>query len=604
MKESDLLQTKAPPEEHRLEIENRIRNLFWTISGDYSMNIQPDVETFAVSKPLALYDAIKQGAFARHFDSEKLALYALKKCSLGAKETPLMELIQLCVDSAAFPKVCMERSGINEIRQRAFEDYLRIDAVSGSGEIGVQITSLLRKCLMRRFLKEPEPCSDDLLPVIQKIEHLSSAEDTDTIIATVDAIYNDLFHSDFEATHGDLQKVMAVTPEELIEYRQHRSMSDEQIETVLKEYLSVLKQDLHRLTHIQPNANRQFTPAMLSEEDEIQEPAPEAAAKVLAYMERNFGKSYMAPLDRERLNRQLCTGIHRRCSLYFTDGILQNPALKSTQYLRRNMQQIKNELYFSSQQSAIRRNVAVLASTLKQVRIMRQDEDSSRSEYGQVNATRLWKLGRTTDSKLFDAKKKRDESSFVVDILLDSSSSQICRQPQIAVQAYIIAQALSEAGIPHRVTSFCAFWDYTILHRFRDYDDPVDRNQNILQFQAIGENRDGLAIRTICASLQEREEESKTVIILSDGKPNHLGTNQVGSRKPVPYVGEDAVKDTAFEVRKARNRGISVLGIFVGSEDDLSVEKRIFGKEFIYTRNISSFSHIVGTYLRKQMEKK
>ena len=93
------------------------------------------------------------------------------------------------------------------------------------------------------------------------------------------------------------------------------------------------------------------------------------------------------------------------------------------------------------------------------------------------------------------------------------------------------------------------------------------------------------------------------MIILSDGRPNHLGTNQAGSRKPVPYVGEDAVKDTAFEVRKARNQGISVLGIFVGSEDDLSVEKRVFGKEFIYTRNISSFSHIVGTYLRKQMER-
>lgn len=591
MKNAEMI---ASLDEHRLEIENRIRNLFWTISGDYSAEIQPDVETFAVSQPLALYDAVKQGAFARHFDAEKLALYALKKCSLGANEASLMELIQLCVDSAAYSRVRAERSGIDELRRRAFADALRL-------EDGVSVTGRLRCVLMRRFLQEPASCPDDLLPAVRQIESLSAAEDTDTVIAAVDALYNQLFHSDFEAAHGDLQKVMSVTTEALLEY-QHRAMSDEQIENILKEYLSVLKQDLHRLTHIQPSAASRFASAVPSEEAMIPEPSPEAAAKVLAYMEQNFGKSYMTPLERERLNRRLCTGIHRRCSLYFTDGILQNPVLKSTQYLRQNMQQIKNEMYFSSQKSVIRRSTAALASALKQARIMRQDEDSSRSEYGHLNAARLWKLGRTSDSKLFDTRKKRAESSFVVDILLDSSSSQLCRQAQIAVQGYIIAQALSKAGIPHRVTSFCAFWDYTVLHRFRDYDDPADRNQNILQFQAIGENRDGLAIRTICMSLQERPEESKTLLILSDGRPNHLGRNQPGSRKPAPYVGEDAVKDTAFEVRKARNQGISVLGIFVGSEDDLSVEKRIYGKEFVYTRSIENFANIVGTYLRKQIE--
>lgn len=29
-------------EEHRLEISNRIRNLFWTVSGDYDMEFEPD----------------------------------------------------------------------------------------------------------------------------------------------------------------------------------------------------------------------------------------------------------------------------------------------------------------------------------------------------------------------------------------------------------------------------------------------------------------------------------------------------------------------------------------------------------------------------------
>ena len=77
MKDTGFLPTKVPLEDHRQEIENRIRNLFWTVSGNYSMDIQPDVETFAVSKPLALYDAIKLGGFVQHFDLDQLSLYAL-----------------------------------------------------------------------------------------------------------------------------------------------------------------------------------------------------------------------------------------------------------------------------------------------------------------------------------------------------------------------------------------------------------------------------------------------------------------------------------------------------------------------------------------------
>ena len=62
-------------EEHRLEISNRIRNLFWTVSGDYDMEFEPDTEKYVYSKQTVLYEAVKQGAFARYFDQKKLGLY-------------------------------------------------------------------------------------------------------------------------------------------------------------------------------------------------------------------------------------------------------------------------------------------------------------------------------------------------------------------------------------------------------------------------------------------------------------------------------------------------------------------------------------------------
>ncbi|MFR7899159.1 MAG: hypothetical protein ACLU6Y_04465 [Ruminococcus sp.] len=47
---------------------------------------------------------------------------------------------------------------------------------------------------------------------------------------------------------------------------------------------------------------------------------------------------------------------------------------------------------------------------------------------------------------------------------------------------------------------------------------------------------------------------------------------------------------------------MSVLGVFAGEEKDLATEKKIFGKDFAYIRNITGFSKIVGRYLTKQLE--
>ena len=62
------------------------------------------------------------------------------------------------------------------------------------------------------------------------------------------------------------------------------------------------------------------------------------------------------------------------------------------------------------------------------------------------------------------------------------------------------------------------------------------------------------------------------------------------------------MNDTAGEVRRLRNAGVSVLGVFAGEEKDQPTEKKIFGKDFAYIRDITDFSRIVGRYLTKQLE--
>ena len=185
---------------------------------------------------------------------------------------------------------------------------------------------------------------------------------------------------------------------------------------------------------------------------------------------------------------------------------------------------------------------------------------------------------------------------------MDASGSQRDRQGQVALQAFIISEALSNVGIPHRVMSFCSFWDYTVMQRFREYDENRSANRKIFEYTTSSNNRDGLAIRAAGDSLYQREEENKILIVLSDGRPNDVIVNRPGSRNPKPYHGDYAVSDTAFEVRKLRNLGIFVLGVFAGKEHDLAAEKKIFGKDFAYIRDINSFSNVVCLYLKKLLE--
>ena len=72
-------------EELQMELENRIRNLVWTVCGDYTMEVKPDVESFLSCRPAGLYDSVKQGAFARFFDREALSLYPGEESVPGSR---------------------------------------------------------------------------------------------------------------------------------------------------------------------------------------------------------------------------------------------------------------------------------------------------------------------------------------------------------------------------------------------------------------------------------------------------------------------------------------------------------------------------------------
>ena len=637
-------------QDYQLELENRIRNLLWTISGDYTQQMKPDVSLFLRSKDIALYDGIKQGALAKFFDKDFLGMYLVKKIFMGADEAALTFVSQLCIEEAIGERICEQRPGIWEMQRKACEDILDQEyetMPSAADKLGYLRVNLLRRRIDRvenTSLKKKNPqddsrgeeksadsvknanvsngiiagnadASNKIITKITKnkqkdrkykgihhyIDMISSASeiaDTMSLIRIIDTVYNEVADPDF-SKKATLEQVLAVTMEDLTEFDWHDYLSEEMYEDALESYMEQLTSNVAGMENV--DVTREMEEERQSKQ-KITVLPPEALEKAHTYVELNFGKTYLSELEEKRMNQLMCRDIHGDCSLYFTEGILKNPVRRNYQYEYAKRLKNKNIWLYHDKHRIVKRNIALLTEMLKKSLVIKSESQEILSDRGTIVPSRLWRLGRSGEAKVFKRELKGDSSDFVVDVLIDASGSQMSRQGEVALQAYIISESLSNAGLPHRVMSYCTFWDYTILHRFREYDDPRSANENIFNYVTSSNNRDGLAIRAAGYGLLMREEEKKILIILSDGRPYDVVVNRPNARNPHPYHGKYAITDTAAQIRKLRSQGVSVLGVFAGEEKDLATEKKIFGKDFAYIRNITGFSKIVGRYLTKQLE--
>lgn len=588
-------------EEFELELENRIKNLIWTVSGDYTLDVKPDIESYHRSHAVGLYDGIKQGAFARYFNREELSLYLMKKIYLYGEEGPLMSLAQLCIEWSVAERITKEREGIKEIRKEALEDILEMDF----SRLAASEPGRLKLMLFKECLNGSEPATNRMRAFMEQVQALSDAKETIELIHTIDKLYNAMVDPNFEKRYGNLETVLAVSLEELAEFSWKDYLEEEALEESFGTYLEHINEAMTNLDKMELN---QETKKEESEEETSQKKKilvvdEEALSKMHSYVQRNYGIGYLSETEEKRRNLLLCRGIHSDCSLYFTEGVLKHAVLRNYQYEYAKKQRDKNRYEYYNNHRMVKNNIRQLSDMLKKALVMRDEVQETISDRGRIVPSRLWRVGRSHDSRVFLRKLNYDNSDFVVDVLIDASGSQRKRQGQVAMQAYILSEALSIANVPHRVMSFCTFWDYTILHRFREYEDDRSANENIFEYNTSSNNRDGLAIKAAGYELLNREEEHKILIVLSDGRPYDVILNRPNARNPQPYQGKYAISDTAFEVRKLRSKGVCVLGVFAGEEKDLPAEKKIFGKDFAYIRDVAGFSGIVGRYLLKQLER-
>ena len=579
------------------EFENRVNNLAWTISGMYDEDIDSSEKDYS-SKDVSLYFAIIAGARRKYLDWNIIKKYIMSRIKKSYNKDILYTLIELILNSVVEDKVISERPGVAEIRSKAYSDVL-----ANYNKIHKEdILQTLRYTFILQAM-DKHPAVDGLTRrIIKDIKSIDCNSDLMDILKRIDEIYLTYFefiiNSQIEVGKISEENIKNVNVDfdTFSDFMYEELYMDEESEIIENEINNISNSMLLESIGEMGDVNLEKSQNRVIYVDE------EMAQKIYSKVEYYYGKTFLSEGEIKKIESKHCRNTHEGCRIHFTDGVLRSECNNAFQ-LKYVTRQKENNIYkYRDNIKLHKRSINKLKESISRILIEESATDRVYSDGGTICANRAWRIGRSNNNKVFYKDIQNEKGKYVIDILLDASGSQSRNQFNVAIQAYIIAAALTSIGIPNRVMGYLSFLDYTVLKRYRDYDDNINTCENIFEYFAAGNNRDGLAIKATCDALLEREEENKILIVLSDGKPNDVKIGRDRSRSlrgEASYKGIIGVKDTALEVRKARKQGILVLGVFTGKEKDLDAEKIIYGKDFIYTRDIERFSDIVAMYLKK-----
>ena len=573
------------------EFDNRINNLAWTISGNYNDEIDISEKNYK-SKDISLYFAIISGARRKYIDWDIVKKYLLSRINIGYDRDSISNLVQVVLNNIVESRVISERPGVKEIRKSAYKEILKNFNKINQSNIFEKIKYVF---VLESMGKHPS-VDGFIRRIINDIKDINLNKDILEILKDIDLLYLKYFNItdnknenkliDNEEIKIDFDTFSDFMYEELYN-EENENFIEDKIKNINS---SMIVEDLGQ--SISNNINSSNRAIYIDKE---------TANKIYEKIEYYYGKSYLNENKIKKIENKNCRNVHDGCRIHFTDGVLRSECKNVFQikYVTRHKE--NNLKKYRENIKIYKRNINKLKENISRILIEENEKERIYSNYGTITPNKAWRIGRSTNNKLFYKDIENQNGKYVIDILLDSSGSQSRNQYRVAIQSYIISTALTLAKIPNRVIGFSSFLDYTILKRFRDYDDNISLNENIFEYFCTGNNRDGLAIKSICDELLERDEENKILIVLSDGKPNDV---KIGSAKEkninnTQYKGKIAINDTANEVRNARKKGILVLGVFTGKENELSAQKLIYGKDFIYSKNIDRFSDIVSMYLKK-----
>ena len=102
--------------------------------------------------------------------------------------------------------------------------------------------------------------------------------------------------------------------------------------------------------------------------------------------------------------------------------------------------------------------------------------------------------------------------------------------------------------------------------------------------------------------MEKSPKVKKLLLVLTDASPQDdqiLGEGAFYKNKE--YTDDGAAEDTAAEVRAIQRKGITVVGIVMGSSYSIEEARKIFGRDFVKIQNINEFADTVGRILLEKI---
>lgn len=316
----------------------------------------------------------------------------------------------------------------------------------------------------------------------------------------------------------------------------------------------------------------------------------------LDYIEKTFGRSLFDEKIRLGIERDLCTGGHKKSRLFYTRGITENDKYLDQDLNKKAIE--RHLLKFKANQASYMRAISLLSKEIKLKINLTSSFDEDISARGKLASRLAYKAEISDRAKIFKKKNLVTDPSMKVDLLIDGSASLLDKESEVAIEAYILSKSLENNSILVRVISFQTVGDFTILTILKDYDEKAEIKK-IFRFKTMGWNRDGLVFRAYRAILN-KDIENTLSLILTDANPQDLKpliTKGFSFNKP--YQDEVGVEDAKKNINDLRKKGLKIAAIISGRYTDNA--KEIYRSDFIKIDKANSIARVCGKFIKKQI---
>lgn len=566
--------------------ENRLKNIFWTLSDFYDF----DIFNFSL-KPEDSYEAALLGHASRYFDFYVLDDFFKKYVNLLNNKKDLWEISKLVLENIFSKEMILERPGTLDFKNDHDEEILK--------------NLNRRKIIMTTELKigyiRKERCQ---YPKVQRVLEEMLGEiynfkerDTFKYLDFLRYIFKKYFHINKDLPHD--------TEESYEEFKKEAKSNSTSKKNSPYQRKNLLDNTFLERYNIESAEftffNDDYRDINVEEDALVSKPGDKNIYKALV---KRYGIEKIKRHTADRIAQEISTGIHEEIKFFFPVGEFEN---KSSYYAQEEMGNYSDNLNFYERNKLQNsRAIRELAGVIKNSLLKESEDEILKSTSGKIIPSEIWKTRELNEDRIFEKINRKDSNEIFVDILLDSSASQNERKEILATESYIIAEALTSLNIKTRVFSYNNFYNYLVIKKYRDYIDPRIKNKDIFKYSPSGSNRDGLAIKFMRHLVSKNRDSRRFLIVLTDGLPfDEIDIGVVGASKTPGenYKDEEAVMDTSKEVLLTRLKGINTFGVFTGEEAESMNIKKIYGNDYAYITDIARFHKVVGIFLKTYANK-